>query len=232
MGNCDNPEVNCDGCEFQSPLFCHLSEQELDLVRRNRLSVLFRKGETIRKQGTYMSHVISLTTGLAKVYIEGFNGKNSIISIVKSSSFIGGPGIYLDKVHHYTVTALTDAKVCFIDLEVFKNLIDLNKAFAHELMKDFSRSILSVYNRLVNLTQKQMPGRMADTLLYLFEEVFESNKLDATLSRQDLSELSGMAKDSAIKVLRNFQTVGIIRFNDHEIELLDSPALHRISRTG
>jgi CRP-like cAMP-binding protein len=143
-GNCDNPEVNCEGCEFQSPFFCHLNDEELDLVRQNRLSVLFRKGETIRKQGTFMSHVISLTSGMAKVYIEGFNGKNSIISIVQSSSFIGGPGIYLDKVHHYSVTALTDARVCFIDLEVFKKLIDTNKAFAHELMKDFSRTILSL----------------------------------------------------------------------------------------
>jgi CRP-like cAMP-binding protein len=73
---------------------------------------------------------------------------------------------------------------------------------------------------------------MADTLLYVFEDVLNSNKLDATLSKQDLAELSGMARDSAIKVLRNFQNAGIIRFNDHEIELLDLAALQRISRTG
>ena len=52
------------------------------------------------------------------------------------------------------------------------------------------------------------------------------------LSRQDISELSGMSKDSAVKILREFQHDGIINLTENEMELLDSEALHRISKIG
>jgi CRP/FNR family transcriptional regulator len=230
--NCKNPLRDCHGCEFKSPLFCFLSDDDRELINKNKITVHFNKGETIRKQGTYMSHVISINSGLAKLYLEGKEQRNAIIRIAKPTNFIGGPGIYLDQRHHFSVTALMSTVVCFIDVNVFKDIIDRNKEFSVEFMKDFSRSTLSVYTRLISLTQKQMPGRMADTLIYLFEEIFESSKFTMHLSRQDISELSGMSKDSAVKILREFQNDGIINLTDNEMELIDSEALHRISRIG
>ena len=228
----DKPTRNCADCDVRCPLFNYLSPDELEMIDGNKLTVLFKKGETIRKQGTFMSHVLSLNSGFAKLYLEGIEQRNTIIRIVKPGNFIGGPGIYLDQMHHYTVTALEESMVCFIEVPVFRKIIDSNKEFAHEFMKDFSRNILSVYNRLVFLTQKQMPGRLADTLIYLFEEIFEQSKFKLTLSKQDLADLSAMSKESAIKVLRSFQNEGIIRVGEHDIELVDPDALRRISRFG
>ncbi len=230
--NCINPDSSCLGCDVKSPLFCYLSDEELAFIQKNKITVKFQKGETIRKQGTFMSHVISVNSGLAKLYLEGIEQRNAIIRIVKPTNFIGGPGIYLDQRHHYTVTALMDTTVCFIDVVIFKDIIDNNKVFAHEFMKDFSRNILSVYNRLIYLTQKQMRGRMADSLIYLFEDIFQTQKFPAYLSRQDIADLSGMSKDSASKVLREFQIEGVINLNEQELELLDPEKLHKISRIG
>jgi len=232
MDNCQNTDRHCIGCELKSPLFCFLSDEELVLINQTKITVQFKRGETIRKQGTYMSHVISVNTGLAKLYLEGLENRNAIIRIVRPTNFIGGPGIYLDQRHHYTVTALMDTTVCFIELAVFKDIIDRNRVFAVEFMKDFSRNVLAVYNRLLFLTQKQMPGRLADTLIYLSEEIFGASTFPMYLSRQDLSELSGMSKDSAVKLLREFQHDGLIRVSENEMEILNPDSLHRISRTG
>ena len=73
---------------------------------------------------------------------------------------------------------------------------------------------------------------MADTLIYLSEEIFESQKFTLYLSRQDIAELSGMSKDSAVKILREFQNDGIIHLTDNEMEIIDPASLNRISRTG
>jgi CRP/FNR family transcriptional regulator, polysaccharide utilization system transcription regulator len=230
--SCDNPARNCLHCDLKSPLFCFLTDEELAMVRDNKITVIYKKGETIRKQGTYMSHVLSINSGFAKLYLEGLDNHNAIIRIIKPTNFVGGPGIYLDRLHHYTVAALTDCSVCFIDVDLFKNLIDTNKTFANEMMKDFSKSILSVYNRLIFLTQKQMPGRMADTLIYLYEEIFQTPRFSMYLSKQDLADLSGMAKDSAIKILRDFQNAGLIRVTDNDLLIAEPEALKRISKTG
>ncbi len=73
---------------------------------------------------------------------------------------------------------------------------------------------------------------MADTILYLSNEIFESKKFILHLTKQYLADLSAMSKESAIKVLREFQRENIIRLTEHEMEILDLEAFQRISRTG
>jgi CRP/FNR family transcriptional regulator, polysaccharide utilization system transcription regulator len=215
-----------------SPLFCMLNSEELQLVDENKIHVNFKAGETIKKQGTFMSHVLSVNSGLAKLYIEGIEGRSAILRIVKPTSFIGGPGIYFDQRHHFTITALVDSSVCFIDLHVFKKILRGNLAFAEEFLKDFSRDVLTVYNRLIYLTQKQMPGRMADAILYLHDDIFKVSKFPMVLSRFDLADLSAMSRESAVKILRDFQKEGLLKISDHEMEIIDVEALRTISRIG
>jgi CRP/FNR family transcriptional regulator len=215
-----------------SPLFCLLSAEELQLVDANKIHVNFRAGETIKKQGTFMSHVLSVNSGLAKLYLEGIEGRSAILRIVKPTSFIGGPGIYYDQRHHFSITALLDTSVCFIDLQVFKTILGGNRKFAEEFLKDFSKDVLDVYNRLIYLTQKQMPGRMADALLYLHDDIFGDLKFPMIISRHELAELSAMSRESAVKILRDFQKEGLIRISDHELEILDVESLRKISHIG
>lgn len=209
-----------------------LTNEEIQQIRDHRHRVIFKKGETICKQGAPISQVLSLNGGLAKLFLEGIGNQTSIVRIVKPAGFVGGPGIFVDRIYHYTVTALIETTVCFIDVSHFIQLIDQNKMFAHAYMKYFGNNTLSVYKRLVNLTQKQVPGRMADTLIYLSEEIYEATKFSLTLSKQDLADLSGMSKDSAMKILRDFQHSGIINFCDHDLEILSPNELSKISRIG
>jgi len=228
----DKPAMSCLNCSCKSALFCFLNHEELELVEKNRLNVIFKPGETIRKQGTQMTHVISVNSGMAKLYLEGIENRNAILRVVRPTSFIGGPGIYLDQMHHYTVMAMMESSVCFIELKAFKEIMRRNNRFAEEFMKDFSRNTLNVYNRLIYLTQKQMPGRMADSLLYLFEEIFESDHFPMLLTKQDLADLSAMSRESAVKILRSFEHDGLIRFDEKELRLLDRESLKRVSRIG
>ena len=230
--NFDKSPKNCVGCECMSPLFCLLSKEELQLVDANKLNVHFKAGETIRKQGTSMSHVLSVNSGLAKLYIEGIEGRSAILRIVKPTNFIGGPGIYFDQMHHFSITALHDTSVCFIELQVFKKVLRGNHLFAEEFLKDLSREVIKVYNRLIHLTQKQMPGRMADALIYLQDDIFKQPKFPMILSRSDLAELSAMSKESALKILRDFQKDGLLRISEKEVEILDDETLRKISRIG
>ena len=223
---------NCVGCQCMSPLFRLLSDDELNLVNSHKIHIQFKTGETIKKQGTFMTHVLSVNNGYAKLYIEGIEGQSAILRIVKPTSFIGGPGIYYDQMHHYTVTALLDTSVCLIELNIFKRILSENKLFEAEFLKDFSRDVLTIYNRLIFLTQKQIPGRMADALLYLHDEIFQQTKFPMILSRFELANLSAMSRESAVKILRDFQKDGLMKISDHEMEILDPEALRKISRLG
>jgi len=219
-------------CEQISPMFDILSPEELKIIKENIINVHFKAGEIIQKQGTYMSHIIFIVSGMAKVYFEREDQKNTILRIVKPRSFVGGPGIYSDHFYHFTISAMKDTTVCYIDFAVLKNTLNQNIAFAAEFLKDFSLSILSVYNRLMTLTNKNIAGKMAYTLLYLFEEVYENKEQFVSISKNDLADLSAVSRDSSVKILRDFQLEGIIQMTDHTIELLKPDKLRLIESVG
>ncbi|HSG67240.1 MAG TPA: cyclic nucleotide-binding domain-containing protein, partial [Bacteroidales bacterium] len=101
-------------------MFNLLSDDELIQLDENRCKVKYRAGETIRKQGANLSHVLSVTGGLCKMYIEGIEKRDIILRIIRPTNFIGGPGLYVDNKHHFTVSAITETTVCFIDTATFK----------------------------------------------------------------------------------------------------------------
>ncbi len=223
---------SCIRCKVKSHLFRLLSNKELELIDKSRCQVKYKAGETIRKQGAYLSHVISVTGGLCKMYLEGVESRNIILRIIKPTNFIGGPGLYNDFRHHFTVTAVKDTTVCFIDSKVFKEIMLMNQEFAQEFMQDMSKNMISVYNRIISLTQKQMPGRIADALIYFSDEIFESRTFEMILTKQEFADFSKMSKDSVSRVMKSFNNDGLINFEDNMVEILDYDKLLRISTTG
>jgi len=233
MENCDkNDQNDCLTCVRRSPMFNLLSSDELQIVKENRINIHYKAGEVIQKQGTFMSHAISVNAGLVKVYLEDEGHSNTILRIVPPTNFIGGPGIYYDQYYHFSVSALKDSSICLIDLTVFKNILDQNRAFAAVFMSDFSKNVVSTYNRLIRLTQNQLSGRMAYALLYLFEEVYGNKENIISVSKQDLADLSAISRESSAKILRDFQNEGIIRFTNNEITLLKPEMLQKIRSIG
>jgi len=140
--------------------------------------------------------------------------------------------MYFDQRHHYTVAALTDTSACFIDVNIFKEIIHTNPSFAAEFMREFSINMLSTHDRLINISQKQIPGRMADALLYFTDEIFNANTIEPVISNQDLADLTSMSKDSAVKILRTFKDEEIISMHSNHIEIINREALIKISTIG
>jgi CRP/FNR family transcriptional regulator len=193
--------------------------------------VAFKAGEIMFKQGTPSSHFVCLTSGLAKVYIEGY-GKNLILSLVRPVDYIFGPGVYIDNKHYYSVSAVEDSSACLVDTSIFKKLIRSNPDFAEDFIKRISYQTLFNFEQVISLTQKQMPGRIADALFYLSEKIYGTNPFKMSISRQDLADLSGMSKESAIRILKEFKEEGLLNVEGNMFELLNIKQLKQISETG
>ena len=224
--------VNCYKCNERISLFADLADGELEIINDKRFEVHFNAGENIIKQGTVASNLVYLTTGLAKQYIEGYDHRNLILEIIKPWTIFGGTGIYVDMRYHYSVTALEEATACFIDTVNFKKLIRLNPDFAERFMNYCGTCSVSTFEHLVGITQKQMHGRIADVLIYLAEKIHNNLEFDITLSRQDIAEFSGMSKDSAIRIIKEFENEGIVQASGKSININKMQLLKEISIKG
>jgi CRP/FNR family transcriptional regulator, polysaccharide utilization system transcription regulator len=230
-----NRSVNCESCEKcnnKSPLFRILSEEELEIINEGRYEVVFKPGENLIKQGTAATHVLSLTSGIAKMYIEGLDNKNLILEIIKPWKLFGGQGVFIDNRYHYSVTAIEPTSACFIDAVNLKKVIRSNPDFAELFISNCSLNSVNIFKRMVSLTQKQMPGRIADVLLYLSKDVYNNASFEISLSRQDIGDLSSMTKDSAIRILKDFEAEGIIQLVGKHFSILKKEVLEEISIRG
>ncbi len=77
-----------------------------------------------------------------------------------------------------------------------------------------------------------MHGRMADGLLYLSKVFFENDTFKLHLSRQEIADLTAMSKDSAIRILKDFERDRLISLNGNELSILDTDQLQNISLKG
>jgi len=198
----------------------------------NKRQIKFRAGETITKQNTPLTHLICIRSGLAKVVSEGPKGKNLIIDIIKDNNIFTGGGTIIDDSHHFTVAALTDIECCFIETSKIFNVLSDNSNFAIDLMKLYNSQHIKMHKTLINLIHKYMPGRVADTLLFLKNEIYLSNPFHFILTKQELAEMSGMTKESFIRNLKDFEDSGIITHSRNSIQIINEDDLSAISKNG
>ena len=223
---------NCERCTERWKNFKTLTKSELQYVNENWYEANFNPGEILIKQGSPASNALFLASGMAKIYMEGINGKNFIMSIALPGRLIMGPGAYVNSRHTYSVAALTNIQACFISFEVFRHLIRVNGAFAEALIKDISEKSLRTHNRMISLTQKKMPGRLAEALLYFADNIFKSDEYEMILSRQELGEMTNMAKECVVRILKELEESGVIYSDASRIKILDKDKLVFISARG
>lgn len=222
---------DCTKCEIIQPLFRLLTHDQLNYINSDRFEVVYKKGELIYKQGTSYTHMISLTSGLVKLYMET-RKKKFIYRVAKPVDLIGGPGLYTDNKHHNSATALTDITACYLEIDRFRKMIKENALFAEGYLKIVSERSENAFERLLSLSHKQIPGLVAERLLSLSKNTYNSISFLLDLSRQDLADFCGITKESVVRVLKEFKDDGYIRVSNNHIEILDKNSLQRISELG
>jgi len=223
---------SCAICKDRSCAVSILNDSELELLEQNCSEGMFRKDEIIFHQGSIISHIVYVRTGLVLEYLKGNSGRNQIIQIVKNRSYLGLPSLFGDRVNNYSYKALEALTVCYIDINTFKNLIKTNGNFAYEILVSVCQDSLNSHHRFLNINAKQTFGKVADALLYFARVIFENNTFELSLTRSDIGALIGISRESTTRALNKFQTEGIIRTTNSKFEILKPHMLQKISESG
>jgi CRP-like cAMP-binding protein len=224
-------EINCILCQDKSAATCKLNQDDLKVLGNNCVVVNYKKGDNIFLQGTLSSSIIYMKKGLAKIHMHG-PSKEKILRLTKGPAYLGIPTTFGDKINRYSATALEDTTVCFIETEAFKNFIFSNGDFAYEIILDLCMNELADNQRYVDLFQKQIPGRLATTLLCMANKIFMKDQFELPLSRSDLGDLVGTSRESICRLLNDFHDQKIIEIKKKQISILKENLLEEISEKG
>lgn len=131
--------------------------------------------------------------------------------------------------------AFEPCTICLVPMPVISELIKENTDLAMFFIKQLSIDLGISDERTVNLTQKHIRGRLAESLLFLKDTYgVEEDQctLSIYLSREDLANLSNMTTSNAIRTLSNFATEKLIIIDGRKIKIIDEERLKKISKIG
>lgn len=225
-------QYDCNQCKKRIDIFKVLREDDLKLIEENRYEVIYNAGEIIFKQGTSFTHIICILEGLVKVYRESGNRKNFILSLTGPGEMIGSPGLYTDNMHHFSVAAVEDTQACYVDRQVIEEVIRSNTLFAIEMLRRSNNRDINHFRKFEFLTQKQMPGRVAEVILYLYRSIYKTNPVRLTVTRQDMADMASITKEGTIRVLKDFKEANLISLSGNELKILNEKALLSICDNG
>jgi CRP-like cAMP-binding protein len=218
--------------EEQIPFGQLLSRSERDILIENSSIVRFNKKDVVFRQNTRTSHIMIVISGMVKIYKEGRGQRHIILRLGLPGSYVGMLSIMGDQIHQFSASAIEASDICFIDINPFRNIIMDNGKYGLKLLNVISQEGLFIFKRLMSQSHKQLPGRIADVLLYLSREVYHSTRFTLPLTRRELAELAGTTKESFIRTLTEFKNDRIINLNGSEVEIVSQDIINTLSEFG
>jgi CRP/FNR family transcriptional regulator, polysaccharide utilization system transcription regulator len=214
------------------PLGSLLTDAELIKVQENSNVVIFNKKEIIFRQNTRTSHIMFIKSGMVKIFKEGRNGKYIILKVSLPGDFLGLLSIYGGDTHHYSASAIQPSEICFVDINVFNELLATNGSFSIKVLGRVANYGLFIYDRLMSQSHKQLPGRIADVILYFSEKIFKSEEFEFPFTRRELAELAGTTKESFIRTLAEFKHDKIIDLDGSVVKINSLKIVKTLSELG
>jgi CRP/FNR family transcriptional regulator, polysaccharide utilization system transcription regulator len=225
-------EQSASTTEINLPFMNVLNEEQREVIIKNSNIVRYKERDVIFLQNTRTSHIMYVKTGLVKIYKEGRNGKILILKIETPNSYLGLTSVFGHDIHQYSAAAVDSTEICFTDINIFKTIIKENGLFAHKLISTISLENLFLFERLMSQSHKQLPGRIADVLLYFAEKIFHNNVYTLPLTRRELAELAGTTKESFIRTLTEFKNDKIIELDGSNVEIKSLKIIKTLSELG
>ncbi len=224
MGKCEQ----CIIKQFNS--LKALTKDELVRISACKTSHSIKKGEVIFEEGEVLNGVYCIKDGICKLSKLSENGKDQIVKMVVKGQLLGQRSLISEESSNLQATALNDMEVCFIPKSEIIADLQKNPKFSFEVLKDMAHDLRDSDDIIVNMAQKSVRQRLAETLLYIHEN-FGTNPddtLSILLSREDYAGIVGTATESAIRVLSQFKKEGLIESVGKYIRIIDFAGLERV----
>jgi CRP-like cAMP-binding protein len=209
-----------------------LTAAQLARINENSYLVKHRKGEHLFRNDQPVSHLMYVRSGLIKLYKDLGSDKSLILKISGPGSYTGIISVFYSDRYTHSAAVLEDSEIVYISLPVFREIIGENGRFALYILRELSFQGIFLIEKMVNLSQKQIPGRIAEILLFFSRQVYMNNHFTLPVSRQELADLVSSTKESISRTLTEFKNDRLIEIDDRKVVLKSLDLLDILSRMG
>lgn len=224
-------EGRCENCIVRNlNSLKALSKEELKKISDSKITKSIKKGEVLFQEGERLNGVFCVRNGVSKLSQMSENGKDQIVKIAGKGEILGQRSVITEEKTSLSAVALNNMEVCFIPKKELVDNISNNIEFTKAVLLQIANDLKFANDVIVNMAQKNVKQRIAETLGYL-EINFgtdDEGYIAMTLTREDIANVVGTAKEACIRTLAAFKKEGWISTDGKRIKIEDNKALFRL----
>ena len=227
-------KIACLGCPVRErTAFDGLEPGLLDEIEGHKRTHLYQKGQVVFYEGDPAFGLYCIHAGRVKLYKATPDGKRLILRIADPGDQLGYLALFAEQPYSATGEALEDSIICFVDRQVLNPLMSEDSAVTWKVIHGLAAELSLTRDQATDIAHRSVRERMAGLLLELKarygKPIEDGCRLDISLSREDLAQLVGTTKESAVRVLSDFRKEALIREDERKVILLASEKLAKIA---
>lgn len=195
----------------------------------------FKKNQIIYAEGEEPEYLWCLLKGKVKLFKDGIGGRSQILRLIRPVQYFGYRAYFAEEPYVSSAGAFEASVLGSLPMSLVMDMIKNNNRIALFFIKELSRNLGGSDTRIVNLTQKHIRGRLAESLIALLENYGyedDNSTLKIYMAREDLANLSNMTTSNAIRTLSGFVSEHLITVDGRRIRILNEAMLRKISKFG
>jgi CRP/FNR family transcriptional regulator len=193
----------------KTELFHSLGDEEMEQIINKMIVKQFKKNETILYEEDTNEFMYVILLGKVKVVRTTEDGKEIILAMHKSGSFFGEMSLIDGKTTPASVIATEDALIATIARKDFFSIVFLHNKVTGNLLKILCTRLRRCWDTIQLLNFNNASHRTKMLLLMLIEEYGEKTPegivLNIKLTHQDISDMTGLTRESVTRVIDKLQ---------------------------
>lgn len=212
-----------------------LQAEEKRIITENFSIQSYKKNQIIYSENQSPEMMYCLLSGKVKMYKSGIGDRVQILRLYRPVQYFGYRAYFAHESYNSTAAAFEPSRIGVISMKIVEQIIRQNNDLAMFFIHELSCNLGGSDTKLVNLTQKHIRGRLAESLLMLADNYGleeDGATLKIYMSREDLANLSNMTTSNAIRTLTSFAQEKLILVDGRRIGIVNAPQLRKISKFG
>ncbi|MGM0479183.1 MAG: response regulator [Bacteroidota bacterium] len=199
----------------------------LDSLKEDAQVKTFGKREQIYFKGDTPKWLFYVVSGHVRSYKVTDDDKEYATGLYGAGEFFG----YIDLLSYSKYTeyavAIESAQLALIPREDFEKLMLSDKDVSINFIKLLAGNIVEKEDELISLAYNTVRKRVAEALSRLYVKYKEgmADRVEVTVTRDELASMVGTATESVIRILSEFKSDGYIKSKGSLITILDFHAL-------
>ena len=216
----------------QNSLFSDLPEDALQEVAGFCRVRRFTDRQLIHARGDIPDGMFSIISGSVRATTSSDEGKEALLAIMEPGAWFGESSLFDGMPRAYHAHAQNDCELLFVPRSDIERLLDQRPQIYRNVVRLLCQRIRLSLVLLETNALLPLEGRLASRLLILAQIEEHSISHELHVTQEDLSQMLGITRQSISRVLKLWETQGIIERYYRGMRILDFPALRRKTNEG